>query len=144
MARNMRKQNLKIEMLAGNSLKSFPDASSQKTMTLVDTCVTYQKPTTQYSVVFHNLIETKPQAFILGNINTYTIHIAITPFLFPSFYPRNKHRNVDHFYQQALWDSQDFASSHSASRNVFLAEKQIFSKNAHFVLDFKEAKLSPS
>ena len=31
MARNMRKQNLKIEMLAGNSLKSFPDASSKKT-----------------------------------------------------------------------------------------------------------------
>ena len=34
MARNKTKQNLEIQMLAGNSLKSFPNASSQKTMTL--------------------------------------------------------------------------------------------------------------
>ena len=30
----MRKQNFKIQMLAGNNLKSFPDARSRKTMTL--------------------------------------------------------------------------------------------------------------
>ena len=35
MARNKRKHNLKIQMLAGNRLKSFPDARSQKTMTLI-------------------------------------------------------------------------------------------------------------
>ena len=34
MARNKTKQNLEIQMLAGNSLKSFPNASSQKTTTL--------------------------------------------------------------------------------------------------------------
>ena len=34
MARNKTKQNLKIQMLAGNSLKSFPSASSQKNTTL--------------------------------------------------------------------------------------------------------------
>ena len=45
---------------------------------------------------------------------------------------------------QALWDSQDFVSSDSASRNVFWQKKQIFSKNALFVLYFKEAKLSPA
>ena len=45
---------------------------------------------------------------------------------------------------QPIWDLQYFALSHRASSNVFLAKKQIFSKNANFVLDFKEAKLSPS
>ena len=45
---------------------------------------------------------------------------------------------------QPIWDFSYFALSHRASRNVFLAKKQIFSKNANFVLDFKEAKLSPS
>ena len=34
----MRKQNLKIQMLAGNNLKSCPDTRSKKTVTLV-TCV---------------------------------------------------------------------------------------------------------
>ena len=37
MAINKRKHNLKIQMLAGNRLKSFPDARSQKTTTLVPT-----------------------------------------------------------------------------------------------------------
>ena len=35
MARNKRKHNLKIQILAANRLKSFPDARSQKTTTLV-------------------------------------------------------------------------------------------------------------
>ena len=35
MARIMRKQNLKIQMLAGNNLKSCPDTRSKKTVTLV-------------------------------------------------------------------------------------------------------------
>ena len=39
MARNKRKQNLKIQMLAGNRLKSFPNARSQKTTTLVNALV---------------------------------------------------------------------------------------------------------
>ena len=34
MARNKTKQNLKNQMLRGNSLKSFPNAGSQKTTTL--------------------------------------------------------------------------------------------------------------
>ena len=46
--------------------------------------------------------------------------------------------------KQPIWDFSYFALSQMASRNVFLAKKQIFSKNANFVLDFKEAKLSPS
>ena len=37
MARIKRKQNLKIQMLAGNSLKSFFDASFKKTATLAKT-----------------------------------------------------------------------------------------------------------
>ena len=54
MARNMRKQNLKIQMLAGNSLKSFQDGSSQKTMTLVSFYIvtTYKRTNQEESIVF--------------------------------------------------------------------------------------------
>ena len=48
------------------------------------------------------------------------------------------------YHSQAIWDSQYFALSHSASRNVFWQKNQIFLKNALFVLYFKEAKLSPA
>ena len=34
MAKIMRKKNFKIQMLAGNNLKSFPNANFQKTVTL--------------------------------------------------------------------------------------------------------------
>ena len=37
MAKSIRKNNLKIKMLAGNSLNSFPNASSEENSTLVDT-----------------------------------------------------------------------------------------------------------
>ena len=35
MAKTLRKKNFKIQMLAGNNLKSFPNANFQKTVTLV-------------------------------------------------------------------------------------------------------------
>ena len=35
MAKTLRKKNFKIQMLAGNNLKSFPNANFQKTVTLI-------------------------------------------------------------------------------------------------------------
>ena len=39
----MRKQNLKIQMLAGNNLKSCPDTRSKKTVTLITKIVIAKK-----------------------------------------------------------------------------------------------------